>query len=96
MGESVSNLFLSPHLSRENLPTFHGEYIDNVFGTDESDYSVFGRQVYEKIANFVKNHSDVEICNISQLYSVCEQLDIPIDEYIIEYPASIDRDWETE
>lgn len=48
-----------------------------------------GQIVYEKIANFVNNHSDIDTCNISQLLSIAEQVAVPALDYAAIYPSDI-------
>ena len=88
---AMSNLFQAPHLRRDVMPTLHEDYLDNAVGTDASAYQSISRQMYEKIANFVQNISDVETCNVDQLYSICNSLDIPIDDYNLSLPSDLRR-----
>lgn len=62
-----------------------------IAGTYDGDPLLPGTAIYEKIANFVGNHGDVDTCNVPQLYSLHEMIDIPIDKYQFEYPADIKR-----
>jgi PKD repeat protein len=48
-----------------------------------------GQTVYERIANFVGNHSDIDTCNISQLLSLAEQTSTPASDYSAVYPIDI-------
>lgn len=48
-----------------------------------------GQTIYEKIANFVKNHSDVDTCNIDQLLSLAEQTAVAASDYSAVYPTDI-------
>jgi len=60
-------------------------------GNEAADRQSFGRLSYEKIANFVKNHSDIEVANVDQLYSIAQQLDVPIDDYNFNFPVLVNR-----
>lgn len=48
-----------------------------------------GQTVYERIANFVSNHSDIDTCNIDQLLSLAEQTSTPASDYSAVYPTDI-------
>lgn len=48
-----------------------------------------GQTVYEKIANFVLNHADVDTCNIDQLLSLAEQAAVAASDYAAVYPTEI-------
>jgi len=78
------------------LPDFQKEFtslwddlIGNTVGNDGSDYQTFGRQFYEKIANFVLNHSDIDLANIDQVYSIFASLSLQYENYDFNYPADL-------
>jgi len=48
-----------------------------------------GQIVYERIANFTLNHTDVDTCNIDQLLSLALQTAVPAADYSAVYPAEI-------
>lgn len=48
-----------------------------------------GQISYERIANFVLNHADIETCNIDQLLSLAENTEVPALDYSAVYPADI-------
>lgn len=50
-----------------------------------------GQAVYERIANFVTNHADVNTCNIKQLLSLAQNVGVPALDYVTELPAEILR-----
>jgi hypothetical protein len=51
----------------------------------------FGRELYERISNFVANHSDINTCNIAQLYSMAQHTDVPMDDYGMKLPPELKR-----
>lgn len=86
----MTSLIFAPHI-KEN-ETFWNGYISGVFGGKETpDGKAFGRQAYEKIANFVSNQADIESCGIDQIYSLANSTDVPIDDYGFQYPAELRR-----
>ena len=73
-------------------PTFWDEYMGALWGSAASEQGEgFGREAYEKIANFVSNHIDVNTCNVNQLYSLAKFVDVPIDVYGTEFPPELRR-----
>lgn len=50
-----------------------------------------GQTTYEKIANFVSNHSDLETCNVKQLLSLAEKTAVAASDYAASYPSEIER-----
>jgi hypothetical protein len=73
-------------------PVFWDRYMKSVWGDSASEQGKsFGREAYEKISNFVSNHSDINTCNIDQLYSLANMTDVPIDDYGITYPQDLKR-----
>lgn len=80
------------------IPDFQKQFTDlwddligNTVGDDSSGYQTFGRQFYEKISNFVANHSDLDFANIDQIYSMFECMDLGYNNYNFNYPADLKR-----
>ena len=48
-----------------------------------------GQVVYERIANFILNHADIDTCNIDQLLSLAEQAAVAASDYAAVYPSDI-------
>ena len=48
-----------------------------------------GQTIYEKIANFITNHSDIDTCNIGQLLSLAEETGVAASDYSAIYPTDI-------
>jgi hypothetical protein len=88
--EVVKSFARSPHIA--DNPTLWDGYMKAVWGdASSSDGTGFGRDAYERIANFVGNHSDVNTCNVDQLYNLAQFTDVPIDSYGINFPTDIKR-----
>ena len=77
----------------ENLnsnPTLFDKFFAASVGTGYlSANQDLGQTVYERIANFTTNHSDIDTCNISQLLSLAEQTGTPASDYSAVYPTDI-------
>jgi hypothetical protein len=66
-------------------------YIGSMVGGLETSANSIGRKIYERTANFVQNHADIDVCNINPIYSIASQLNVPIDDYNITMPSDIQR-----
>lgn len=86
----MQKLAIPEHIN--NNTNYWDKYIGATFGTKDSPQGkAFGRQAYEKIANFVKNHSNIDTCNIDQLYDLAQETDVIIDDYGFNYPPLLRR-----
>lgn len=86
--QSIKSYAMAPHLnSKHNLwDNFVGHSIGQV-----TEGQQLGRKSYERIANFPANHIDIDESNIKQLYSLSQYLDVPIDNYDLNYPSELQR-----
>lgn len=70
-------------------------FFDNLYGeivgNEDSSPTEIGKTIYEKIANFIDNHNDVDTCDVNALYSLCEQYNVPIADYNMAYPPGLRR-----
>lgn len=87
--ENIRSYAIAPHIN--SFYSLWENFIGNSVGGTEPGQQQVGRRIYEKIANFIKNHNDVDICNIDQLYSLANYLDVPIDDYNLGYPPEVSR-----
>lgn len=74
-----------------NSPKFFDEVITGIVGTNNPIEQGLGRIIYEKIANFVLNHSDVETNEISQLMSLADMMGVDYRDYKNNLPVDIAR-----
>ena len=73
-------------------PTYWDGYMKAVWGDASSPQGTgFGREAYEKIANFIPNSVDINTCNINQLYSLAKCVDITMDNYGFQLPPELRR-----
>lgn len=86
--KSIKSYAMAPHLnSKYNLwDNFVGHSVGQVNAGQQ-----LGRKSYERIANFPANHIDIDESNIKQLYSISQYLDVPIDDYDLNYPPELQR-----
>jgi len=66
-------------------------FFKQILGDGSSLPESLGKRIYEKIANFTSNNSDVDICNIDSLISLSEQVGFDIKRYDYTYPGAIKR-----
>jgi hypothetical protein len=50
-----------------------------------------GVEMYQKISNFSNNHNDIDTCNVDQLYSNAQMVDLVTDDFRLKYPPHIQR-----
>tara|TARA_R100001129_G_scaffold97079_1_gene66213 strand:+ start:1578 stop:4004 length:2427 start_codon:yes stop_codon:yes gene_type:complete len=82
--------------------SFMHEY-DNLFdgvftsfvGEASSSPTTFGKTVFSKVANFVNNHSDVDLCKIDQLQSFYDIFNEDIDILLPQPPSELKRLYDT-
>lgn len=89
MAATIKSYALQETIAR-NTVLFDG-FIGQIVGDADSPPEDIGKSTYEKISNYVDNHSDIDKCNIDKLYSICQELGIPIDNYNLDYPANLKR-----
>jgi len=86
---TIQDYTVTPHIHDNTV--LWDSFINAVWGDNSFNENSYGRKVYERIANFVANHEDINVCNIPQLYSLSNKLDVPIDNYNLNYPAELKR-----
>jgi hypothetical protein len=80
-----------PENLQQNTNLFDS-FLAAIAGTGEPDqYEDIGQKIYERIANFLQNHNDVDTCNIAQLISLAESVGITVNNFCDVYPAEILR-----
>jgi hypothetical protein len=88
MAEQYKELALSEHFSK-NVGLFDKFLPATVGDALPSNFEDIGEKIYERIANFVSMHADIETCGIEKLMSICASVDQPIDTFFTSFPASI-------
>ena len=48
-------------------------------------------KIYDKIFNFSKDHSDIDVCSLDALYNKAEMLDDELDNFGLELPEELNR-----
>jgi len=66
-------------------------FIGTIVGGITAQPYELGKTVYEKIANFVSNKSDIDKCNLDALISFCKELSIQFEQYNYPFPPQLTR-----
>jgi hypothetical protein len=87
---------MSAQIKSYVIPDYQREFVNlwddligSIVGDADDTYQSVGRQFYEKIANFVLNHSDIDLSNIDQVYSQFKSIALNYDNYDFDYPADL-------
>jgi hypothetical protein len=83
----LKQLAFMPVLQNSNF--LFDSFLKTIFGKE--NYDDIGVKSYEKIANFVINHSDIDTCNTDQLYDLGKMVDVDTDDIRLNYPENIKR-----
>ena len=70
-------------------PLLISEFITGLFGNGEGMTEDASRTIYEKTANFVANHSDIETAEIDKLISLAEALSIDSKTFGSNFPTEV-------
>lgn len=90
IGEYMQSLVLPEHQKTDTEQLFN-KFIIPALGDSNPTKENIGRIVYERIANFISNHGDVDSAEIKQLLSFCEICGIDYKQFGADYPAEILR-----
>lgn len=65
------------------------DLIGTIVGDGTDGFKAMGSQIYEKIANFVLNHSSLDYSNLEEIYSNFESIGTDYESYTLNYPAEL-------
>jgi hypothetical protein len=85
----MESLALPEILSKNN--EFFNTFLPAVVGNGIVSEESMGRVAYERIANFVQTHSDLETSEVDQLISLAKQLSVQPKTFGADFPAAIQR-----
>ena len=87
--DTIKSYRFQPQLIDDNVffDDFYGQIVGDLSGAPTD----LGRAIYEKIANFNSNNTDIETCNLNTLYSLCEEIDYEINNYNFTYTGGLRR-----
>ena len=78
-----------PALQRSRI--LHDDIMNNVFGTTGSSVSLLGKRIYEKITNYVMNHSDVDTCTVRSLVGLAHLVGYEVSRVGYPIPPEMTR-----
>lgn len=70
---------------------FYDEFLNTVFGTSGSSPATLGKRIYERIDNFMENHSDIDTCTIDALQSLAAMVNYRINRLSDSMPTEMTR-----
>lgn len=86
----LKTLALPEILQNNNI--LWGSFFPATVGNSQlSSNEDIGQITYERIANFLNNHADIDTCNVDQLQSLAQLVDVPALNYAAELPTEIKR-----
>ena len=81
-----------PESLNNNTNLFDNFFAAAVGTSTPSAYEDIGQNIYERVANFVYNHADIDTCNINQLISLAKEVNIEPNTYgTTVFPAEIQK-----
>jgi hypothetical protein len=66
-------------------------FFGSILGTFPFSPDDLGISTYSKIANFVSNTADIDLCNVKHLYDIMSKIDYNDETYKIQFPNGISR-----
>jgi len=75
----------------EDKKIFFEDFLGTIVGDGKSMPYELGKTIYEKIANYVNNTSDIDSCNLDQLLSFCDELSVQFEQYNYPFPPQLLR-----
>ena len=86
MSQQLKDLAISPTIKNNSF--LFDTVIKSIYG-DSVKFNDIGTIFYEKIANFLANHNDIDVCEIDSLYQLAEMIDVSVDDYRLSFPAQL-------
>jgi len=74
-----------------NKPVLFDDFIGQIVGDYNSLPTDLGKTIYEKIANFVANNSDVDTCELESLRNHYEMVGKDLEQFGVNYPPKLRR-----
>jgi len=92
--KAYESLATQPTIAESNILVQN--VLGQIGGDIDANFNTLGKRIYEKIANYVPNISDIDTCNIESLFSQCDLYGVDTIKYVKEdlltrYPAEISR-----
>lgn len=88
-GALLKTYALQPTINQNTV--LFDDYFVSIAGSSATNQDTFGGVVYEKIANYVANNSDINTSNLNLFYSLAESLGEQIDSFDYKAPGTLQR-----
>ena len=72
-------------------PILFDKFLGSIVGGVSAQPYELGKTIYEKIANYISNNSDIDTSNLDKLISFCNALSIQFEQYNYPYPPQLRR-----
>ena len=86
---NMQTLAFTPALAESEF--LFNNFLGSIYGKYPFKHDDVGVKMYEKIANYVSNISDVDYCNIQELYNLATMVGINLQDFNLNYPEEIQR-----
>lgn len=90
LASTMKSYVFSPALFEKSDFLFDS-FLGSIYGKYPFNHSDIGVTLYEKIANFVPNTSDIDYCNVHDLYSHANMINIEMQDFNLSYPVEVER-----
>lgn len=77
--------------SLKDKRVFYDEFLNTVFGTAGSSPVNLGKRVYERISNYLDNHSDIDTCTVDALHNLAKMVNYKLSEVTTVLPTEMSR-----
>jgi len=87
--ENIKSYVLQESLLNKNV--LFDKFLGPIVGNSKSQLNSLGKRIYEKIANFVLNNSDLDADELSALQSMESVIGVDLENYNFPFPPDIQR-----
>jgi hypothetical protein len=74
-----------------NSSVLFNDFFDSIYNGNDRTTNELGKVIYERIANFVDNNSNIDVCNLASLRSMYEMFGFTYKDYYTELPVNVRR-----
>lgn len=86
----VLRQYMQQPILRDNS-IIYNDLMDAIFGTQHSTVDSIGKRIYERISNYVTNHTDIDTCTVRALYGMAEMVGYKMLDLGYTMPVEIQR-----
>ncbi len=89
LADNMKALAFSPALAESQF--LFDNFLGSIYGKYPFNHDDIGVTLYEKIANYISNISDIDYCNVKELYNLAYMVDVDLQNFNLNYPEEIER-----